>query len=155
MVPLVHDTVIVRQVIQVHLIELRKFQIDKSPSLCRSVLDDIEVFRREEYEIHDPEKFTCFPDRHLVYRDSFRTVLLQVHVDLITDTVLLHYSLDVGFILTEPYHVPVFRPAVGFGRSGQIHRLQDIRLPLGIVPVKNIRRTVKLHIQKIIVSKIL
>ena len=155
MVSLIHDPVVIRQIIQVHLIKLRKLQIYESSSLCRPVLDNVQIFRREKYKIHNSEKFACFPDRDLVNRNPFRTVLLQVHIDLITDSVLFHHGFDVGFILAETDHIPVLRPAVGLGRSGQIHSLQNIRLPLGIVPVKNIRRTIKLHIQKIIISKIL
>ena len=95
MVSLIHDPVVIRQIIQVHLIKLRKLQIYESSSLCRPVLDNVQIFRREKYKIHNSEKFACLPDRHLIDGNPFRTVLLQVHIDLITDSVLFHHGFDV------------------------------------------------------------
>ena len=155
MVSLIHDPVVIRQIIQVHLIKLRKLQIYESSSLCRPVLDNVQIFRREKYKIHNSEKFACFPDRHLIDGNPFRTVLLQVHINLPWNAIFLNDSLNMSLILPESDQIPVLRPPVRLRGSRQIHPFQDIRLALRIVSVQNIGSTIKLHIQKIIISKIL
>ena len=41
---------------------------------ARPVLDNVQIFRREKYKIHNSEKFACFPDRHLIDGNPFLRV---------------------------------------------------------------------------------
>ena len=110
---------------------------------------------REKYKIHNSEKFACFPDRHLIDGNPFRTVLLQVHIDLPWNAILLNDSLNMSLIPVRIGSDPrSFVPPVRLRGSRQIHPFQDIRLALRIITVKNIRGMIKFNIQYFIISVI-
>ena len=56
-----------------------------------------------------------------------------------------------GFFMPELDQVPVLRPPVGFGRPGQIKGLQDIGLSLGVIPVEDIGRRIKIKLLQIVI----
>jgi hypothetical protein len=68
-----------------------------------------------------------------------------MHVDAVGNIAFSHRQLDVGFVVLKTDHLPVFAAAVGLGRAADIDCLQDVRLSLGIVPVKDIGARRKFH----------
>ena len=68
-----------------------------------------------------------------------------MHVNAVRNIALAHSQLDVGFIVLETDHLPVFAAAMRLGRAADIDSLQNVRLSLGIIPVKNIGPRGKFH----------
>ena len=84
----------------------------------------------------EPDEFSCPSDRNHVDGNSLRPASPEEQIDAPGDIPLPHYHLKMGFILPEPDHLPVFGCPVGLRRSADIDRLQNVGLPLRILPVK-------------------
>ena len=154
LISLIDDPVIICQIPKIDFIQLGQFQIHESSSFRRAVFDNIQILRRKKHKIHQPKKLTRFSDRNLIDRDSFWTVLLQMHIDLPGNFVLLDDRLDMRLLLSEPDQIPISGSSVRLCRTGKVHSFQDICLSLRIVSVENIGCLIKFNIQQFIISVI-
>ena len=147
LVSLTDHLVVINQIVCIYLIQLTKLQVDEPPPLCRRILDDSQVLRREKNHVQDTEQLRYFMNRNAVHGNTFRTVLLQVHIDPAGNALFLHDQLDMALLRAEADHLSIFAAPVGFRGSAEEHRFQSIRLPLRIISVEHIDVIIKIQMQ--------
>ena len=139
---------------QIHGIKLTKLHIHESAPFRRAIFNDTEILRGEKNNIHQPQKLCGLLQLSSVDSNPLCLIFAEMHVDFDLIPVLFQISPDVSLFLFEVNNIPILCSPVGFCRGTQINRLKDVRLPLCVVPVKNIRAFVEAHIQKSIIPEI-
>ena len=145
LISLIQNLIIVRQILQINLMKLTQFQIHKTPSLRRTIFYDIQILWRKKHQIHNSKQLRRLLNGNSVDGNPLGTVLLQMHVDLMGNSILLHHHSDMRFILMKPNHILVLTSPVGLCRSRKINRLQNIGFSLRVIPVENIGRRIKVY----------
>ena len=90
-----------------------------------------------------------------IHGDSLGLAETELHVDPIADLPLLHVHSQVGVVRSETDHLPVSGSPVGLGRTADIDSLEDVRFPLGVIPVEKIGPRRKFKVKVPVVSEIL
>ena len=96
--------------------------------------------------MHDAKQFSCPPYRDFIDCDPFWAVLFQMHINLKTYPSFFNRRLYMGFIVTKLYDISVLCPSVGLRRSGQVKRLQNIGLSLGVISIQDVCVRIKFQI---------
>ena len=142
------------QIVQINAVKLAQLQIDKTPSLRRTVLDDRQILRREKDNIQQSQQVSSLFDLLSVDRDPFGSVFSKMHVNAVLKPVLHHMSPDMCLVRREIDDILILTSLVGFCRGRQEYCLQDVRLSLGVIAVEDVRATVKINGKCLIIPKI-
>ena len=67
-----------------------------------------------------------------------------MHIDPVGNSIPADHHFDMGFICTEPDDLFIFAAPMRFCCAAHIDCLQDIRLSLGIISIKNVRSFMKI-----------
>ena len=92
-------------------------------ALCRTVLDNGQIFRGKKYHVHNAKKLRRFFDAGPVNRNALGFVFPKVHVD--TDFVFffLEIGTDMCLLLVEIYNILILCAFMGLGCRTQINCL--------------------------------
>ena len=98
---------------KIHPVELAELHVKKAPALRRSLLDDPQILRGEEYKVRDAKKLAGPADGDAVHRDSLALIFLQVDIDLVFQVPPADLGADMGLLFPETDQIPIPAPPVG------------------------------------------
>ena len=101
------------------------------------------------------EQLAGLPDGDAADGNSPGFSRMKMHVNPPGNVLLPNLHPEVGFLLTEPDHLPVFAAPVGTGCGADIQRLQNIGLSLGIIAEEHIDPPVERQVKLLVISEIL
>ena len=153
-VSLVEAFSILRQIRHINAVDLTQNPVNQPSSLGGTIFNDIQIFRREENDVHDSEKFSGPSDGNASDRNPLRFIFAKMHIDPIIAVVLIHMHTNMRFALTHSNHIPVSGTAMRFGSAGEINGLENVRLSLSICPVKYIDTGIQSQGELLIIPEI-
>ena len=108
----------------------------------------------KKYHMDIPEKLACLFDGDPADSDSFRFILLKVHVNADLHSPFICKKLDMGFFIVEMDDLLILASAVRFRSGAYVNGFQYVCFSLGVVPVKDIGAGIKIDMQFFVITVI-